>query len=94
MKKISEMTLEELQDYAVELENDKATKDQAIADRDNKIAELTGLNTTLQKRNNDLFMKVEQQGYVEPLEPKEPTTPPVESIEDVAKNNYKEFIKL
>lgn len=88
MKKISEMTFEELQDYALsqdskikqlEQDNEKATKENA---------ELTELNKSLQKRNNDLFMKVEQQatGGSNDPEEKEEKAEEIQSCEDFARN--------
>lgn len=88
MKAISEMTLEELQDHAIGLEEQvKQAKEQAD-EKDAKINELNELNATLQKRNNDLFMKVEQQVVGAPT----PDTPEdkKESCEDFAKNLIKE----
>ena len=58
--KISEMTLEELQDYAVKLEESVKAKDSELEQAKAKTVELQDLNTTLQKRNNELFLKVEQ----------------------------------
>lgn len=84
MKKISEMSLEELQDYALDLETkNKALTDEKTAEV-NKNTELTELNKALQKRNNELFMKVEQQGSKE--DPKEKETEEVQSCEDFAKS--------
>lgn len=87
MKKISEMTLEELQDHALGL----TEKNQALQNQVNQsgiqIQELQDLNKTLQKRNNELLVKVEQQ--VNPDDPddktKEKENPQVESCEDFAK---------
>lgn len=78
---IKDMTLEQLQDYAVEL----VEKNNAALAREQQLTqtntELLELNKTLQKRNNDLFMKVEQQATQSPKsEVKE-----VESCEDFAK---------
>lgn len=61
MKKISEMTLEELQDHALDLESKLTAADTEKTTLNDKITELTGLNLDLQKRNNSLLMKVEQQ---------------------------------
>lgn len=61
MKKISEMTLEELQDYAVTLEADKKELSDKLTEKESSLTEAHELNRQLQKRNNDLFMKVEQQ---------------------------------
>lgn len=86
MKKISEMTLEELQDYALTLEAQNATERENNASLSAEVQELTGLNKTLQKRNNDLLMKVEQQPTPTPTDPPEK---PAESCEDFAKRFVK-----
>lgn len=90
--KISEMTLEQLQDYAVQLENDKAVSDQALADKENENKTLKEINLDLQKRNKELFLKVEQQ----PTPSNNPTPEPddVESYEDAVKNKIMKEIKL
>lgn len=84
MKAISEMTLEELQDYAVNLSEEntvlKADKEKLITE----MAEVEGLNKALQKRNNDLFMKVEQSVVEKPVDGGQEK--PVESCEDFARN--------
>lgn len=82
MKKISEMSLEELQDYALDLEGKQTA---AAAEKDEltgKINELTTLNQALQTRNNALLMKVEQQHTGA-----DPTPAPekIESCEDLAR---------
>lgn len=89
------MSLEQLQDYALQLENDKQVNDQALADRDNEIKILKDINLDLQKRNKDLFLKVEQQPQADPV-PSDPTDDPnnVETIEDVVKNKLLKEIKL
>ena len=83
MKKISEMTHEELQDYALLLEGEKTT----LTDENNalkgKNEELTGYNQALQKRNQELFLKVEQQVTPDPATPKE--EPKTETCEDFAR---------
>lgn len=61
MKKISEMSLEELQDYALDLETKQAAAETEKTTLSGKITELTELNQALQTRNNALLMKVEQQ---------------------------------
>ena len=93
MKKISEMTEEEVRDYALKLEQEKDANAQAMADKDKSIAELTADVVALQRRNNSLFMQVEQQGKQPPAPPQEEPEEPTESLEDFAKNNYKEYIK-
>lgn len=81
MKKISEMSLEELQDYALDLETKQAAAESEKSTLNNKITELTGLNLDLQKRNNSLLMKVEQQHTPTPT-PAEPEH--VETCEELA----------
>lgn len=84
MKKISEMTEDEVRDYALSLEQEKQSfidKEKGYTD---KIGELTDLNTQLQKRNNDLFMKVEQQ-YSADTEDHAPQEEKTETCEDFAR---------
>lgn len=84
MKKISEMTLEELQDHAVkQAEQITALSNEKKATED-KVAELQTLNTQLQKRNNELFLKVEQ-GTDIPGQKKKEEPVVVESCEEYAK---------
>ena len=79
--KISEMSMEELQDYALGLEEkNKALEDDKEVQA-TKLAELQDLNTKLQQRNNQLFMQVES-GVSVPT-PKEPE--PVPTCEEFAK---------
>lgn len=84
MKKISEMTLEELQDYALTLENDK----QVLTDEKNTLTtkneELTGYNQALQKRNNELFLKAEQQ--ITGVEQNTDNAQKTETCEEFARN--------
>lgn len=82
MKKISEMTLEELQDYALDLEGKNKTLKEEKDVEVQKVSELTELNKSLQKRNNELFMKVEQQGSNE--DPGKKKEDEVQSCEDFA----------
>lgn len=86
------MTLEQLQEYALELENEKATNDKLIAEKDAKITEITGYNMDLQKRNKELFLKVEQQGTgkIVELDPNTPT--PQKPSEDKVLTD-EEFVK-
>ena len=88
MKKISDMTLAELQDYALSLEQDNATLNKTIEDKDTELKELNETNLLLQKRNNELFVKVEQ-GIKDPEPQPEPE---VESCEDYALKNIKEIM--
>ena len=94
MKKISEMTEEEVRDYALKLEQEKTASDQLIADKDKVITELKDDVVSLQRRNNNLFMQVEQQTkQPAPAGNPEPTETPSQSLEDFARENYKEYIK-
>lgn len=85
---ISEMTLEQLQDYALTLEGEKTT----LTDENNalktKNEELTGYNQALQKRNNELFLKVEQQ--ITGKKEEKPGEEKAETCEDFARNLIKE----
>lgn len=88
MKAISEMTEDEVRDYALQLVNDIDSKDKELDDLKASNEELTTLNKALQRRNNELFTQVEQtsrgsslQGTEEPTE-----EPEVVSCEDFAKN--------
>ena len=82
---ISEMTLEQLQDLALKQQEQINGLQNKEAQLTGKITELTELNTTLQKRNNDLFMRVEQGVQPTPEAPKQ-EKPAAESCEDFAKN--------
>lgn len=59
-KKISEMSSEELQDYALELEQKLQAQAQSLEEATAKNTELNELNVALQKRNNQLFLSLEQ----------------------------------
>lgn len=84
-KKIGEMTLEELQDYALQLEQANTQANEKIAQIEGEKTNLVELNQALQKRNNDLFMRVESQ--IKPDKPEDKKEPEkVESCEDFAKN--------
>lgn len=84
---ISKMTLEELQDYALTLEQEKQTLTEQNTSLTNENNELNTINRALQKRNNDLFMRVEQTIK----QPVQPSTEPkkVVSCEDFAKTLIK-----
>lgn len=87
MAKISEMTLEELQDYALSQENVIESQKKELEDTRAVNVELQDLNKALQKRNNDLFSQVEQQFKGSSSEGSEaPTVAEIESCEDFAKN--------
>jgi len=90
MKKISEMTLEELQDYALQLESDKTSLETQIGEKDASIKDLTDTNLMLQQRNNKLFMQVEQ-GQKEEETSEEPEK--VETCEEYAIKNMKGILK-
>ena len=90
MKKISDMTLTELQDYALQLEQEKAAQAQQLEAKDTENKELTAANLLLQKRNNELFMKVEAGTRNEPTP--EPETDP-ESCEEFAAKNINNILK-
>lgn len=84
--KISEMTLEQLQDYALKLEQDNAQAKSDIEKVKAEVNELTGFNKALQKRNNELFMQVEQQGSNTPDEGEKDKPPvPVKTCEEFAR---------
>lgn len=92
MPKISEMSLEELQDYAVQLENERTSLQGTVTAKDEELSDLRALNTNLQKRNNELFKQVEQQvpGQNDNVQGEpEPTV----SCEEMARTRYKEIIK-
>ena len=75
------MSLEELQDYALDLEEkNKALEDEKTVQA-TKLAEVQDLNTKLQQRNNQLFMQVESGVTVQ--QPKEPE--PAPTCEEFAK---------
>jgi uncharacterized coiled-coil protein SlyX len=84
-KKISEMTLEELQDYALNQDKTIQGLNGQIADKDKQIADLNTNNQVLIKRNNDLFLKVEQQTTGENKKEENNEDKP-QSCEDFAKN--------
>lgn len=86
------MSLDELRDYALSLEQDKQAKDQLITDKDNEINTLKDDVVGLQRRNNELFLRVQQQVVPDPVQPT--PEPEIESVEDATRNRfYKEIIK-
>lgn len=91
--KISEMTEEQVRDYALSLEQEKASTAQVMAEKDKTINELKDLNLGLQKRNNALFLQVEQQREVTPTEEKESEQEVVKSEEDYAREHFKEIMR-
>ena len=94
MKKISEMTLEELRDYALQLEEKNTANTQLIADKDKAIGEYKDDIIALQRRNSALFLQVEQQVTKDLVEPKQEPTPDTKTVEDTAREHYKEYLKL
>lgn len=94
--KISEMTLEELQDYAVQQDAKITELTTQLNDSTTTITDLQSLNTALQKRNNALFLQVEQQTsqVSQPGQEgaQEPAKTP-DTCEQFAQNKYKELIK-
>ncbi|MBO7345330.1 MAG: hypothetical protein J6U92_05275 [Clostridia bacterium] len=91
MKKISEMTEEEVRDYALQLEQERDANTQVMADKDKVISDLKDDVVSLQRRNNKLFTQVEQQ-RINPAPADPAPEEDAESLEDYAKNKYKEFI--
>ena len=87
MKKISEMSHDELQDYALKLEGDKANLENEVQSLKGEVEQTNNLNKQLQKRNNDLFIQVEQgtPGKQDKKE-KEEEEQQVPSCEEFAKN--------
>ena len=89
---ISEMSLEVLQDYAKGLEELSATQKTELEEKNAKNKELNDLNIELQKRNQALFKKIDQQtSDSEGQERVEQNTQ--QTCEDFALKNYKELIK-
>lgn len=84
MKKISEMDLDELRDYAVKLEDEKNAGAQREKDLGEQITKLTERNQILQDRNNNLFMQVEQSR--QPGADPTPAPAPAVSCEDFARS--------
>lgn len=89
--KIAEMTLTELQDYALQLEQDVATRDASITQKDEELAELRNTNLLLQERNNKLFVQVEQ--GIKGQQDTEDDGDEVESCEEFAIKNLKGILK-
>lgn len=87
------MSLEQLQDYALELKNTVATKDEELKTKDTNISELQDLNKTLQQRNNELFRRVEQQVPGANPGADNGTQDSQQTCEELAREKFKEFIK-
>lgn len=89
------MTEEEVRDYALKLEQENTATAQVMADKDKVITDLTADVVALQRRNNNLFMQVEQQtknSQGEQADPDNKEDEP-ESLEDFSKNKFKEYLK-
>lgn len=84
MKKISEMDIDELRDYALKLEGDVAEGVKREGELSEEISALTKRNQTLQDRNNALFVQVEQSRT--PAAPTTPEPPKVVSCEEYARS--------
>ena len=84
------MTLEEVQDYALILEDQLQAKTDELTTEQARTLELQELNKALQKRNNDLFMKVEQQPIPQTTPVEQPGTP-VKTCEEFAQDLIKEI---
>lgn len=85
------MTVEELQDHALKLQEQLEAEKHARQEQEKKYGELNDLNLALQKRNNELFLKVAQKGSIEEPEGKE--EPTALSCEDFTKKYVKEIIR-
>ena len=83
------MSLEELQSYALELEGKTNTLTEQQNAANAKINDLQDLNTALQKRNNELLMRVDQP---QPTPEPKPEDKPKESYGDFAKRMIKEGV--
>ena len=83
------MTEDQVRDYALKLEEEKTATEQKLAEKDTLLHDLRELNTALQKRNNDLFLKVEQQ--VTPANNTQEEPAPVPKFEDLASKISKEI---
>ena len=83
--KISEMTEDQVRDYALKLEEEKAQYEEREKEKDGKIAELTDFNAALQRRNNELFLKVEQQAVKGTEEKAKEEKEEIETCEDFAR---------
>ena len=85
------MTEDQVRDYALKLEEEKQAREEELAQAKIREQDLRDLNTALQKRNNDLFLKVEQQIVPGPEEKAQPT--PTVTCDDMAKTLAKELLK-
>lgn len=90
MKAISEMTLEELQDYALDLEGKVNQAGEDVEKLNTTINDLHDLNKTLQKRNNELFTKLDQQRANPSKDrPGDADEPDIQTCEELAEKLFK-----
>ena len=82
------MTEDQVRDYALQLEEEKTAREQELAEKDTLLNDMRELNTALQKRNNELFLKAEQ--FVAPGKAQDEPEP-VPSLEDLASKISKEL---
>ena len=87
MKNISEMTEDEVRDHALELRQQVATLEEDMQRVNAEMEETRKTNLLLQRRNNELFMRVEM-GQTPEEEDAAPAEDP-ETIEDFAIKNMK-----
>lgn len=87
------MTLEELRDYALQLEEKDTANTQLIADMTKANNDLKDDVIGLQRRNNALFLKVEQQAVKPPVDDVKPSVDD-KPAEDVAVTKYKDILKI
>ena len=85
------MSEDEVRDHALELRQQLATLQEDMQHVNEEMEETRKTNLLLQKRNNELFMRVEM-GKA-PEEEEQPAEEDKESIEDFAINNLKGILK-
>ena len=84
---INEMDLEQLREHATAQAERLSAYEQREQELNGKITELTDLNQNLQRRNNTLLLKIDQQQPTPTPAPAAPAT--VESCEDFARRIIK-----
>lgn len=82
------MSEDEVRDHALELRQQVATLQAEMQQANAEMEETRKTNLLLQKRNNELFMRVEMGKAPEEEKPEEPEEDP-ESLEDFAIKNMK-----
>lgn len=82
------MELDELRDYAIQLETDKTELTTKLEESATKQEELQTLNTQLQQRNHALFLKVEQQVYGDEQQDQDEPAP-VQTCEELGAKLFK-----